>query len=332
MTTSTSNMGQQYDQIQKDLNVKSKDIFKSMIKERKEPIAKKTFMFFIIAIVAFLIGVLLLVPLIVIYKIDFWKVAGSTEMSSVARILSWVFFALIIIFTLVGAYVLSLFFSSRFKMRQEAYKKINFDETLSTIFNFNNITLKSAPTDSNDINIESCEKIVEGLYRPEDKMVIQNSSKVIVLTDKDNGNEWTIQEAKILKDNKIQETALVFECILKEDQHISLYGMYQSESSKEAIQKLGSEFVKLDDELDLYATSDLVNKEKINELKDFSKEFRLIQNKFGFFYNAQKQRIYIWLNTQNELFSVKNSSDVTSTLLNHAWLITQIMLHTSALI
>ncbi len=60
----------------------------------------------------------------------------------------WALFALIIIFMLAGSYILSLYFSNKFKTKQQAYKSIDFSPVISKIFTYANLNFSQ--TDVSD--------------------------------------------------------------------------------------------------------------------------------------------------------------------------------------
>nr|WP_307935118.1 hypothetical protein [Mycoplasmopsis bovis] len=113
---------------------------------------------------------------------------------------------------------------------------------------------------------------------------------------------------------------------------LSFYGFNQLNNKEKLIENVDSNFIEIDSEISLYATNDNISKSLIDDLKKFADEFRLVQNSFGFMYNEKDAKLNIWFKSQNELFNIIKSVDVASTLLNHVWLLTEIMNKTSVLI
>nr|WP_307922718.1 hypothetical protein [Mycoplasmopsis bovis] len=211
MTSITSNMHQKYDEVQKELNSLSKNEFKQMIKERKTTEAKKTFFFFVFSISFLSFALLLLIPLILFNKLDPWQAkeaienatASKTQLSDTAKNVSWALFALIIIFMLAGSYILSLYFSNKFKTKQQAYKSIDFSPVISKIFTYANLNFSQT-----DVSDKTSALALE-LYRKEDMVESAVVAKAFVANDIDNKNQWTINEVHILKNNNIKENILL---------------------------------------------------------------------------------------------------------------------------
>ncbi len=339
MTSITSNMHQKYDEVQKELNSLSKNEFKQMIKERKTTEAKKTFFFFVLSISFLSFALLLLIPLILFNKLDPWQAkeaienatASKTQLSDTAKNVSWALFALIIIFMLAGSYILSLYFSNKFKTKQQAYKSIDFSPVISKIFTYANLNFSQT-----DVSDKTSALALE-LYRKEDMVESAVVAKAFVANDIDNKNQWTINEVHILKNNNIKENILLLECAISQEyldksNHASFYGFNQLNNKEKLIENADSNFIEIDSEISLYATNDNISKSLIDDLKKFADEFRLAQNSFGFMYNEKDAKLNIWFKSQNELFNIIKSVDVASTLLNHVWLLTEIMNKTSVLI
>nr|WP_307929669.1 hypothetical protein [Mycoplasmopsis bovis] len=219
MTSITSNMHQKYDEVQKELNSLSKNEFKQMIKERKTTEAKKTFFFFVLSISFLSFALLLLIPLILFNKLDPWQAkeaienatASKTQLSDTAKNVSWALFALIIIFMLAGSYILSLYFSNKFKTKQQAYKSIDFSPVISKIFTYANLNFSQT-----DVSDKTSALALE-LYRKEDMVESAVVAKAFVANDIDNKNQWTINEVHILKNNNIKENILLLECAISQE-------------------------------------------------------------------------------------------------------------------
>ncbi|WP_226876353.1 hypothetical protein [Mycoplasmopsis agalactiae] len=338
MTSITANMHHKYDEISKELNTLSKDEFKKMLKEKTTIEAKKTFIFFILSISLLSIALLLLIPLILFNKLDPWAVKNAAEVSKVAPVsdtvknISWALFALIIIFMLAGSYILSLYFSNKFKTKQQAYKKVDFAPVISKIFTYANLEF-SKPEETNS----EVYKTALEMYSKEDKVESATVVKTFTAHDIDNKNEWTINEVEILRNSNVKDNVLLLECavspeFINKSQHSSFYALKQLNNKEELIKNIDSEFVELDSEIGLYATNKSLSNALIDDLKKFASEFRLEQNGFGLLYNEKSAKLSIWFKSQNELFSILKSVDVASTLLNHVWLLTEIMNKTSILI
>lgn len=66
---------------------------------------------------------------------------------------------------LAGSYILSLYFSNKFKTKQQAYKKVDFTPVISKIFTYANLEF-SKPE---EINAEGYKTALE-MYSKEDKV------------------------------------------------------------------------------------------------------------------------------------------------------------------
>lgn len=322
MTSSSSIVTRQYDELQKALYEKAKEPYKQATKEKKTINSKKRFAFFISAVGAFLLVIAFLISLFVIY------IKRENIEEKTFKVTSLTLFGIMIVTLLAGAYLLSLYFIYNFRTKQDAFKQVDTLFTLPMIFNHFNLELKE---DKNPI--ENCKKFILGLYDETSGIKITNHENILTFRDKDNENIWTVQEVELAENEAKTAQSLLFKCEFKnEDLNTSIYAGFQSEYSKKLIEKVNKEFVELSSEIDLFATNKLIKDDKINELKKFYKEFGLARNKYGFFYDANTKILHIWINTQNKLFDIEKVQDVASTLLNHAWLVAEIMNKTSSLI
>ncbi|MBZ4203799.1 hypothetical protein [Mycoplasma tauri] len=332
MSTKNINMNQIYLKTQGKLANEAKESYKKIISERKLPAAKKVFWFFITTMITYSLALIFIIPLVWINANDPWRtleLQNKNALSDQTRNLSWAFFAFIIILFLVATYLLSLFFTNRFIVKQQAYKTVKLEKILPFIFS--ELGYNIYLSDDNK-NIDTHKTIISNNYFPEDKIQIKVDQKNNQIVDNSTNNTWVVNQFSIYRNNDALGYSLVFESELNLDKGVSMYGFNQNDFTKTLIASDTRDFKLIDNDLSIYATNDLINNENIELLRKFSTEFRLLQNKFGFCYNSQSKKMYHKLNTQNELFNIEKSLEVASALLNHSWIITEIISRVSALI
>lgn len=319
----------EYTAIQKNLDAESKEYYKNLMKEKKLPVAKKAFAFFVSSLVLLSLVPVCIIVLSILYSI-------KTIPSNVVNPINWTLFGTMLVLLLVGSYLYSLHIGQKSLVKQEAYKQIDYHKVLPDIFKTFNIDFVNDPTEtekSDHDSIYDLEKYVKNLYENEENLQFEETSKSYIFKDMDTNDKWVVREVAVTKEGSDKpEYSLFFKGEITNDLEQSFYAFYQGELGSQLSKKETNQFVKVDEEMELYATANVIKDETKKDLFNFYKEYSLSSKNFGINYMFETKKMYIWVKTSSKLFEASKVPNVSAILLNHAYLVTSMMEKSSNLL